>query len=63
MLKKGGELMRTNHMKWHLLRAGLNVIAMLMFFYALAITPLAIAQALSFTAPLFAIVIFQSSIH
>ena len=46
--------MKTRYLKWHVLRASLNVIAMLMFFYALSITPLAIVQALSFTAPLFA---------
>lgn len=54
MLRNGAELLRTRHIKWHLLRAGLNVFAMLMFFYALSITPLAVVQALSFTAPLFA---------
>lgn len=54
MLRNGGALLKTLHIKWHLLRAGLNVVAMLMFFYALSITPLAVVQALSFTAPLFA---------
>ena len=56
MLKNGASLLITNNMKWHLLRAGLNVFAMLMFFYALSITQLATVQALSFTAPLFATV-------
>ena len=53
MLKNGAALMKTRHIRWHLLRSGLNVFAMLMFFYALSITPLAVVQALSFTAPLF----------
>jgi len=52
-----GELLKTEHLKWHVLRATLNVTAMLMFFYALSITPLAVVQALSFTAPLFATVL------
>jgi drug/metabolite transporter (DMT)-like permease len=38
----------------HGLRAGLNIIAMLSFFYALSITSLARVTSLSFTAPLFA---------
>lgn len=53
LLKSRGTLLKTNVLKWHFVRATLNVIAMLMFFYALSITPLAIVQALSFTAPLF----------
>lgn len=57
MLKNGAELLKTDQIRWHLLRAGLNVFAMLMFFYALSITPLAVVQALSFTAPLFATVL------
>lgn len=56
MLRKSAELLKTNHIKWHLLRSGLNVFAMLIFFYALSITPLAVVQALSFSAPLFATV-------
>ena len=57
MLRNGGELLKTSHIKWHVLRSSLNVVAMLMFFYALSITPLAVVQALSFTAPLFATVL------
>lgn len=53
VIRGSGDLLKTDHFKWHLLRATINVGAMLMFFYALAITPLAIVQALSFTAPLF----------
>lgn len=48
-----GTLLKTNHFKWHLLRSAFNIVAMLIFFYALSITPLATVQALSFTAPLF----------
>ena len=54
IMKNGGAILKTSHLKWQVLRAGLNVIAMLMFFYALSITPIAVVQALSFTAPLFA---------
>ena len=50
-------VMKTMHMKWHVLRASLNVVAMLMFFYALSITELAVVQALGFTAPLFATIL------
>ena len=45
---------RTAHVRLHLLRGTLNVLAMLMFFYAVLITPLADVAALGFTAPLFA---------
>jgi drug/metabolite transporter (DMT)-like permease len=38
----------------HGLRSGLNIIAMLAYFYALSITPLARATSLSFTVPIFA---------
>ena len=50
-------IMHSIHMKWHVLRASLNIIAMLMFFYALSITELAVVQALGFTAPLFATIL------
>lgn len=53
ILKGGGALLHTRHFNWHLLRAAINLVAMLLFFYALSITPLATVQALSFTAPLF----------
>ena len=55
--KNQGALLRTEHLKWHFLRASINVIAMLLFFYALSITELAVVQALSFTAPLFTTVL------
>ena len=45
---------RTRQLPLHGLRAGLNIIAMLAFFYALSITPLARVTSLGFTVPLFA---------
>jgi len=55
--KSRGALLKTKHLKWHLLRSTFNVVAMLIFFYALSITALATVQALSFTAPLFTTVL------
>ncbi len=49
--------LRTRRIGLHLLRASSNVVAMLMFFMALSMTPLAQVQALGFTAPLFATVL------
>ena len=46
--------LRTRRLRLHALRGGLQVIAMLSFFTALSITPLAEVSALSFSAPLFA---------
>ncbi len=57
ILRHGGRLLHTNYINWHLLRAVINVVAMLLFFFALSITPLATVQALSFTAPLFTTVL------
>ncbi|HKI97500.1 MAG TPA: DMT family transporter [bacterium] len=48
---------RTEHVRLHILRGSLNVTAMLAFFYAVLITPLATVAALGFTAPLFASVL------
>ncbi len=47
--------LKTDHIGRHLLRAVLNVVAMLLFFTALSLTatPIAQIQALAFTAPLF----------
>lgn len=56
-LKFGLAPLRTQRLNLHLLRAGLNIFAMLAFFLALSLTPLARVQALSFTAPLFATLI------
>ncbi len=46
--------LRTKRLHLHALRGLLNAIAMLSFFYAVTVTPLATVAALSFTAPLFA---------
>jgi len=45
---------RTKRLPVHLLRAGLNVMAMGLYFTALSLTPVAQVTALGFTAPLFA---------
>jgi drug/metabolite transporter (DMT)-like permease len=49
--------LRTQHFRLHALRAVLNVMATLSFFYALSITPLSEVTALNFTAPIFATVL------
>jgi len=49
--------LRTARFGLHAVRAGLNVIAVLSYFYALSIVPLAEATALSFTAPIFTTVL------
>lgn len=49
--------MRTKRLGLHAFRGFINVIAMLMFFTSLSITPLATVTALSFTAPIFAAVL------
>ena len=54
ILRSGGAVFHTTQFHWHSLRAAFNVVAMLVFFYGLSITPLATVQALSFSAPLFA---------
>ncbi|MGE0256575.1 MAG: DMT family transporter [Alphaproteobacteria bacterium] len=54
VLHHGVGLLRTTRLKLYLSRAGFHSVAMLSFYYALTITPLAMANALSFTGPLFA---------
>lgn len=49
--------MRTKRLGLHALRGLINIAAMLMFFTALSMTPLAKVTALSFTAPIFAAVL------
>ena len=49
--------LRTQRFGMHALRAAFNIVAMLSFFYALSITPLAEVTALGFTAPIFATVL------
>ena len=53
----GLQILRTRRIGLHLVRATSNVVAMMMFFMALSMTPLALVQALGFTAPLFATVL------
>lgn len=54
LVRAGPTALRTSKLPLHGLRAMLNAVAMLTFFYALAITPLAEVAALGFTSPLFA---------
>ena len=49
----GWRPLRTRRFGLHCVRAALNVVAMLSFFYALSITPVVLVQALAFTSPLF----------
>lgn len=53
IMRLGVGFLRTDRLHLHALRAVMNVIAMLMFFTALTLIPLAKVTALSFTAPLF----------
>jgi len=57
LIRFGLEPLRTSRFKMHALRTVFNVVAMLCFFYAIAITPLAQVTALNFTAPIFATVL------
>ncbi|MDP6953784.1 MAG: DMT family transporter [Alphaproteobacteria bacterium] len=57
LLRYGLAPLRTARFPLHGLRAIFNLVAMLCFFYALSITPLADVAALSFTAPLFATIL------
>lgn len=53
-LRSGLKPLRTTRFPLHATRACLNICSMLCFFYALSITPLAEATALTFTGPIFA---------
>ena len=55
ILIRGGGLsfLRTDQMRLYIVRGGLAAASMLMWFYAISVTPLAEAVSLSFTAPLF----------
>ena len=53
-LKYGPDLLRTDQLKVHGIRSFGHVVAMMMFFLGLSMTSLATANALAFTAPLFA---------
>ncbi|MGI9437751.1 MAG: DMT family transporter, partial [Geminicoccaceae bacterium] len=56
-LRYGLKPLRTSHLRLHVFRSMVNVVAMLSFFYALSITPLAEVTALGFAAPIFATVL------
>lgn len=56
-IRYGFAPLRTSRLGLHAVRAGLNVIAVLSYFYALSVVPLADATALSFTAPIFTTVL------
>jgi drug/metabolite transporter (DMT)-like permease len=62
-LRYGGAVLKTERLPLHLLRAVLNVVAMLCFFYALKVTPLSQVAALSFTAPIFATILAVLILH
>ncbi|WP_137701898.1 DMT family transporter [Marimonas lutisalis] len=53
ILRSRFEMLRTARIGLHALRGVLNIVAMVMFFTALSLTPLAKVTALSFTAPIF----------
>ena len=53
LLRHGFGALRTRRLPLHAARGAVHVSAMLMFFYAIPITPLGTVAALSFTAPLF----------
>jgi len=57
LIRYGWGLFRTDRIRIHFIRSFGHVCAMMMFFVAISITPLATANALSFTAPLFAAVL------
>jgi drug/metabolite transporter (DMT)-like permease len=53
VIKTGFEPVKTNRLGFHCFRGGVHSLAQLLFFYALAVTPLATVAALNFTGPLF----------
>jgi drug/metabolite transporter (DMT)-like permease len=53
LLGRGFGVLRTGHLRRHLLRASIGMFAMVGWFSTLSLMPLAEATALSFTAPLF----------
>ncbi len=54
LLRTGAKHLKTDRFPMHLLRAVLQLASMLLFFSAIAISPLAKISAMSFSAPLFA---------
>jgi len=63
VLRSGFTVFRTKRFGTHLFRASLNVVNMLCFFSAVAITPLAELVALGFTAPVFATLLAVVILH
>ena len=57
LIRYGAGPLRTRAPRLHLLRVAFNIVAMLCFFYALSIAPLAEVTALNFTAPIFAVLL------
>ena len=53
LMRSQFEILRTKRIRLHALRGVINMAAMLMFFTALSISPIAKVTALSFTAPIF----------
>ena len=53
LLRYGLDTLRTRRLPLHAARGAVHVMAMMMFFFAVPITPLGTVAALSFTAPLF----------
>jgi drug/metabolite transporter (DMT)-like permease len=53
LLRQGFGVLRTQHLRLHLLRALIAILAMVGWFTTLSLMPLAEATALSFTAPIF----------
>jgi drug/metabolite transporter (DMT)-like permease len=53
LLRQGLGVMRTSHLRLHLLRALIAIFAMVGWFTSVSLLPLAEATALSFTAPIF----------
>ena len=53
MIKVAGGTLRTNHLKWHLSRGLAGGISLIGYFYAIAQLPLATAQTLNYTSPIF----------
>jgi drug/metabolite transporter (DMT)-like permease len=62
-LRYGLKPLRTTRFPLHATRACLNICSMLCFFYALSVTPLAEATALTFTGPIFATALAVLILH
>lgn len=53
LVRAGPGVLRTRHLPLHLIRAGLKLAALVAYFYALAVLPLADVTAIAFATPLF----------